>query len=277
VASFAGFRLASPNMIVCPDCGKNIADDSAHCGFCGAEIESGGGKKTMIGFAAVTGDVMKQAAEEARKAREASGGLGDQPSEGKLKIPKPNIPMSSSGESAAGGLPAPGKLSLPKLGAAATSDRPPPEPFATAEAKTEALTAVSPAPVEPEAPAVPAEQPTAGGAPSTIEEHATPSADVSDEVATAPTEPPRRTAESSWSGPSTGAPASADPAWAAGNVAETTMPEITSPGASDAGPMVIAGNTLPEKKTNKLLIPVIALAVLVGGCCILAFVGSWLI
>jgi hypothetical protein len=59
-------------MIQCPSCQKDIADDSAHCGFCGAKIETGAGKKTMIGFAALTGDALKQAAEEARQAREAA-------------------------------------------------------------------------------------------------------------------------------------------------------------------------------------------------------------
>ena len=59
-------------MISCPSCHKDIADDSAHCGFCGAKIETGAGKKTMIGFAALTGDALKQAAEEARQARESA-------------------------------------------------------------------------------------------------------------------------------------------------------------------------------------------------------------
>lgn len=269
-------------MIVCPNCGKDIADDSAHCGFCGFEIESGGGKKTMIGFAAVTGDVMKQAAEEAKRAREAaSSGVGDQASEGKLKIPKPNIPTSVGDEPSSGGLPSPGKLSIPKIGG--TRDSRPPEAITTdavssPDAKTEQLEPVSLAP-EPEAPA---EEPGFGGAPSTIEERAAagPQDEFGeDEVATSPTEPPSRDA-ASWSGPAATTPAGADdPAWAGGGkVAESTMPEISTPSAEgSAGPVVISGNNLPEKSSNKMLIPLIAVIVLIGGCCIIALVGSFVI
>lgn len=88
-------------MIQCPSCGKDIADDSVHCGFCGAKIEMGAGKKTMIGFAAVSGDVLKQAAEEARKAREAEAAAPK-----KITLPTPNVPAAEppASESPSSGL-----------------------------------------------------------------------------------------------------------------------------------------------------------------------------
>ena len=39
-------------MIVCPNCGKQNADESVHCGFCGHQLQEGG-KKTMFGMAAL--------------------------------------------------------------------------------------------------------------------------------------------------------------------------------------------------------------------------------
>lgn len=54
-------------MITCPNCGKENADESVHCGFCGHQLQEGG-KKTMFGMAALDGDAIKAAAEAAKKA-----------------------------------------------------------------------------------------------------------------------------------------------------------------------------------------------------------------
>ena len=126
-------------MISCPNCGKDIADDSVHCGYCGQEIVPGGGKKTIMGFGAITEDVLRKAAEEAKEARAqaekeaekqsagAAGGFGERV-ESKLKIPKPVLPPSTEQDTAA--RTAPGKLSIPKLGIGIDD---------TADAKTEAM------------------------------------------------------------------------------------------------------------------------------------------
>lgn len=70
-------------MISCPNCGAENADNANHCGNCGTKLHAGGGAKTMFGFAAVTPEAMKQAAEEARAA------------ENKPQIPAPSIPAPS--------------------------------------------------------------------------------------------------------------------------------------------------------------------------------------
>ena len=47
-------------MIVCPNCGKEISEDAAHCGHCGARIEQQQ-KKTMIGVGAIDSEKLKEA------------------------------------------------------------------------------------------------------------------------------------------------------------------------------------------------------------------------
>ncbi len=86
-------------MINCPSCGKEIADDSAHCGFCGQKIESRKQKKkTMFGMAALDGDELKKAVEQAKEAKQSGPGGGG----GGMKLPKPGQgggakPSTSSG------------------------------------------------------------------------------------------------------------------------------------------------------------------------------------
>jgi hypothetical protein len=87
-------------MITCPNCGGENADHSTHCGHCGQQLSDGGGKKTMIGMAALDASSIAKAAEEAKAAkaaREAATG---------------------------GGLPGPPSLNLPKPGGAAGDDDP---------------------------------------------------------------------------------------------------------------------------------------------------------
>mgnify|MGYP000129620186 CR=1 FL=1 len=54
-------------MITCPNCGKENADESVHCGFCGHQLQEGG-KKTMFGMAALDSDAIKAAAQAAKDA-----------------------------------------------------------------------------------------------------------------------------------------------------------------------------------------------------------------
>ncbi len=54
-------------MIVCPNCGKQNADESVHCGFCGNQLQEGG-KKTMFGMAALDPEELRKAAEAAKSA-----------------------------------------------------------------------------------------------------------------------------------------------------------------------------------------------------------------
>ncbi len=246
-------------MIICPECGKEIADDSAHCGYCGAQISSGAGKKTMLGMAPVTADMMAQAAAEAKAAREAAQdaadtepkSLGDLKSEGKLKIPKPSgapAPASSSGSS----LPSPGKLSIPKIGEPTPMEKEPVQAGygdELSDAKTSAL------------PSVDEEPPGNAGAfaPSTVEEVAAPSeppssfASANEGFKMNATDPPVR-------GP---ARATNEPAWA-GGAADGVGPQ----GLDGDGPIVVSGNTLPEKKQNKLIFVFIGVAVMTVMCCI---------
>lgn len=57
-------------MITCPNCDKENADESVHCGFCGHQLQEGG-KKTMFGMAALNADELKRAAEAAKAAAAA--------------------------------------------------------------------------------------------------------------------------------------------------------------------------------------------------------------
>ncbi len=117
-------------MINCPNCDKQIADDSAHCGYCGHQIEEKQKKKTMFGMAAISGDELEDAVEKAKQAKERGGGDdgGGAPKKpGGLKIPKPgpssanksraDQKSSSTKSSGAGGgfkIPKPGQKSAPK-------------------------------------------------------------------------------------------------------------------------------------------------------------------
>jgi hypothetical protein len=88
-------------MINCPNCDKQIADDSAHCGYCGHQLEEKNKKKTMFGMAALGGDELKKAVEEAKEAKqEKETGSGDAQGKqgGGLKIPKPGQGPKDEGE-----------------------------------------------------------------------------------------------------------------------------------------------------------------------------------
>lgn len=80
-------------MINCPNCGAENADNSNHCGNCGTKVQAGGGAKTMFGFAAISPEDMKKAAEEARAASEAAA---DKPKLQSPTLPTPSIPAPSS-------------------------------------------------------------------------------------------------------------------------------------------------------------------------------------
>lgn len=143
-------------MIQCPSCGKDIADDSAHCGYCGSKVETGAGKKTMIGFAAVTAEQMREAAEEARKAREQATASAPPPQPAAPSPDRPSAPTPFAGESAV----AP-KLAVPMPGANAASD-----------AKTAVMSAVVDTAPQPTPAAAPNKVPTNWGLPTadTIDE-----------------------------------------------------------------------------------------------------------
>ena len=60
-------------MIQCPECSKDIAENAAHCGHCGAKIPAAGaGMKTMFGFGAISPEMMKKAADEVKAAKNAA-------------------------------------------------------------------------------------------------------------------------------------------------------------------------------------------------------------
>lgn len=110
-------------MIVCPNCSKENADDSAHCGFCGNQLTEGG-KKTMFGMAALSADQIRAAADAAKQKAQA-----ETPS---LNLPKP-------GQSSGSNLPLPGSLPdtdafaktemMPSVSSVAQADAKP-DPFA---------------------------------------------------------------------------------------------------------------------------------------------------
>lgn len=56
-------------MISCPNCGKSVAEDAAHCGHCGHKLEQATSQKTMMGFALSSEDLQK-AIQEAGQRRE---------------------------------------------------------------------------------------------------------------------------------------------------------------------------------------------------------------
>lgn len=60
-------------MIQCPECSKDIAENAAHCGHCGAKVPAAGtGMKTMFGFGAISPEMMKEAAAEVAAAKDAA-------------------------------------------------------------------------------------------------------------------------------------------------------------------------------------------------------------
>lgn len=125
-------------MINCPNCGKQIADDSAHCGYCGAEIkQEKAKKKTMFGMAALGGDELKKAVEEAKEAKKTKGDGGG--SGGGLKLPKPGQksgPSQSDSPKQSGGG---GGLKLPKPGQKKPTPNEAPDEDAAGMAKTERI------------------------------------------------------------------------------------------------------------------------------------------
>lgn len=70
-------------MINCPNCNKELADNTVHCGYCGQEVKTTSDKKTMFGMAALSSDQLKKALEEARSAQQAGA------DQARPKIPAP--------------------------------------------------------------------------------------------------------------------------------------------------------------------------------------------
>lgn len=281
-------------MIQCPECGKEIADNSAHCGFCGAEIQTGGGKKTMIGFAAVTEDAMREAAQQARDARDRAEQEANPPQssdegggEPKLKLPKPGLsaPKSSSASGPASGSDAP-KFSIPKPGGGA-SQAPP-------DAKTEAMP--------------PVRGPGQGASPDDTVPDQPPEIDATSDTepgdfGAAPPEPepsqqtPRFDDAVEASGPPVNTPPTLDEGDAFSSTpadddwgeppADPTLPEVASEhgegptefgggAAPGGGPMVSSDGNLPEKaKKNPVVIAAIAGAALLLFCCIASTIISF--
>lgn len=139
-------------MITCPNCDKEVADDTVHCGYCGHKIkEEGGQKKTMFGMAALGGDDLKKAVEEAKRAKqdeaESSKGGGF-----KLPSPKPSSAKSSSpgsgaseGASSGAGFErsGSGRFALPKPGEKSEAEDTADDEAKIASAKTELLDAAA--------------------------------------------------------------------------------------------------------------------------------------
>jgi hypothetical protein len=108
-------------MINCPKCDEQIADDSAHCGYCGHQLEQKKKKNTMFGMAALGGDELKKAVDEAKEAKkEQADSSGGSPSSkasskasekgGGLKLPKPGQGSNSTASESKGSkLPKPGQ------------------------------------------------------------------------------------------------------------------------------------------------------------------------
>lgn len=74
-------------MIVCPNCQKENADESLHCGFCGQQLkEDAGGKKTMFGLNALSSVDIQKAAEAAKAAAAQAA----------ANVPAPSLPVLPS-------------------------------------------------------------------------------------------------------------------------------------------------------------------------------------
>jgi len=147
-------------MIVCPNCGKENADESVHCGFCGHQLQEGG-KKTMFGMAALDASDIKAAAEQAKAAGAAAAAAGGAP---KLNLPTPGDLGGGGGVGAGDDVNAKTEMmeSVPNEPA-----KPEPDPFADDFAALEQQFGGDPdfqdnAPVDP----TPAGDPMAGGAPA---------------------------------------------------------------------------------------------------------------
>ena len=121
-------------MINCPNCDKQIADDSAHCGYCGHTLEKKEKKKTMFGMAALSGDELKKAVEQAKEAKDEDGASEDAQAQkgGGLKIPKPG---QKNGQKSGG---AGKEFSIPKPGEDGDEQQAPQEDE-SAFAKTERI------------------------------------------------------------------------------------------------------------------------------------------
>lgn len=103
-------------MITCPNCGAENADNANHCGNCGTKIHTSGAAKTMFGFAAISPEDMKKAAEEAQGAGEpAKLKLPTPTLPSPSSLPSPNLPSALQPPSSAGkfNIPAPSSLSTP--------------------------------------------------------------------------------------------------------------------------------------------------------------------
>lgn len=264
-------------MIQCPECSKDIADDSAHCGFCGAKIETGAGKKTMMGFAALTGDRLKEAAEEARRARLDAEAAASQAA--------PSAPSTPSAP------PDPSKPATPSLPKRPSQTRPlgddrpklPQIPRPTPQAGTpmseslQKLSVGDDQTTDDNAPtAVMAAVP--GDAPSTVDEEAI-------------TDGPDFAADTNPNPPPSAAPKTVPVA----PPTEDTLPELdaadrdgpsefgsspTVDGPSEFGTgsnVIIPENTLPEKKKNPVVFIVGGIAILFFMCCAFWIAYSFLL
>lgn len=144
-------------MIVCPNCDKENADESVHCGFCGHQLQEGG-KKTMFGMAALDAADIKAAAAQAKAASAASGGGP------KLNLPKPGDLGGGMGAGMGDDANAKTEMMESVQGGGETA-KPAPDPFADDFAALEQQFGHDPdfqdnAPVDP----TPAANPMAGGA-----------------------------------------------------------------------------------------------------------------
>ena len=71
-------------MITCSNCGKENADDSAHCGFCGYQLQEGA-KKTMFGMNALDADAIAKATAQAKAAAKQNSTTPD------ASLPDPSV------------------------------------------------------------------------------------------------------------------------------------------------------------------------------------------
>jgi len=156
-------------MIICPNCGKELADGTAHCGYCGHEIDGGTGKKTMFGMGGIDSEAIKQAAEEARAARQqeepASPAAGDETGAPSLDLPAPNTTAGADAAEAktealpsVGDQPAAPPPTIPGPARPGHDTVPDPEPPAAAQGVTggaDLETAAGPPPTGPHAETVP--------------------------------------------------------------------------------------------------------------------------
>lgn len=129
-------------MIVCPSCGKENADNSVHCGFCGQQLQEGG-KKTMFGMAALNSDQIRAAAEAAKAEAQAAAAATDAPVQvgedaGVDANAKTEMMPSLGSLPPLSGLPPLGAPGNPEAAAAPAAEAPKPDPFADDFAALEA-------------------------------------------------------------------------------------------------------------------------------------------